>query len=277
MNIFKRLLASLEARLSQPRLSIWRTLYFNFRTLPFSTAIKLPVFIYGPVRLFILIGKVKFENTEIRRGMVKIGVNGDSFSLFDHSGYIQLASSNSLLIFEGPCRIALNSKIRVCGGTLRLGRFTRIGSNAKVICNGGNITIKEFTGVTFECVVMNSSFHYTYNEKLGAYQNRTIDITIGAYNWIGNRSTIYAGAITPDFAVIGSCSFVNKDFSKLESENKGVLLAGTPAKYITSGIRRVFSPDCENKVYDLFRNNPSAKYVKSEEFEDNPEHLIIEM
>ena len=103
--------------------NIWRTLYFNFRTMPFSTAIRMPVFIYGRVRLFELNGCVKFENTEIKRGMVKIGVNGDSFTLFDHTGYVQLGSESSILIFEGPCRIALNVKIRVQSGTLRLGKL----------------------------------------------------------------------------------------------------------------------------------------------------------
>jgi len=57
MNFLKRILASLEARLNQPRLSLWRTIYFNFRTMPFCIAVKLPVFIYGRIHLFILMVK----------------------------------------------------------------------------------------------------------------------------------------------------------------------------------------------------------------------------
>lgn len=93
MYIIRRILASLEAQLNQPRLSLWRTLYFNFRTLQFHEAIKFPIYIYGRVRFFGLNGQIFFEHTEIRRGMVKIGINGDSFSLFDHTGYVQLGSN----------------------------------------------------------------------------------------------------------------------------------------------------------------------------------------
>lgn len=91
MSLLTRALGSLEARLNQPRLSLWRTLYFNFCTLPFSTAIKLPVFIYSKVHLFELNGSISFENTTIRLGMLKIGINAESFALCDHSGFIQLA------------------------------------------------------------------------------------------------------------------------------------------------------------------------------------------
>ena len=47
MSLIKRILGSLEARLSQPWFNPWRTLYFNFRTLPFSQAIHLPIYVYG--------------------------------------------------------------------------------------------------------------------------------------------------------------------------------------------------------------------------------------
>ena len=75
MSVLSRICGSLEARINQPRLSILRTIYFNFRTLPFKQAIKLPIFIYGRVRLFGLNGEVIFENTYIKTGMVKIGKN----------------------------------------------------------------------------------------------------------------------------------------------------------------------------------------------------------
>ncbi len=71
MSVLSRICGSLEARINQPRLSILRTIYFNFRTLPFKQAIKLPIFIYGRVRLFGLNGEVIFENTYIKNGYGK--------------------------------------------------------------------------------------------------------------------------------------------------------------------------------------------------------------
>lgn len=274
MNLLTRILASLESRLNQPWVSIWRTVYFNFRTMPFKIAIKMPVFIYRKVRMLGLNGKVCFENTTIKTGMVKIGVNGDSFALFDHSGFILLGSKSSKIVFEGPTRIALNTVIRVPDGELRFGKYTRIGTGSKVICNGSNIYIGAYTGITFGCTIMNSSFHYTYDSNRQGYRVRTMPIYIGAYNWIGNQTTVLSGSHTKDYTIVGTGSLLNRDYSQLDGEYQ--TLAGRPAKIVNLGIKRVFSPRVEVRVNELFHNN-SANFILSEEFEDHPENLIEEM
>lgn len=274
MSLLTKVLGSLEARLNQPRVSLWRTLYFNFRTLPFGTAIKLPVFIYSKVHLFELNGKIKFENTQIKRGMVTIGRNADSFSLCDHSGFVQLASKDSLFVFEGPCRIALNAKIRCIAGELRFGKFSRIGSDTRVICNGGNIYIGAFSGITFGCTVMNSSFHYTYDENKQCYRDRTAPIYIGAYNWIGNQTIILGKCRTKDYTIVGAGSLLNHDYTKESGEYP--MIAGRPGKIVATGIKRVFSPNAEKRISELFKKS-GEHIVYSDEIEDHPENLIIEM
>lgn len=268
MNIFKRLLASLEARLSQPRLSIWRTLYFNFRTLPFSTAIKLPVFIDGPVRLFILIGKVKFENTEIRRGMVKIGKNTESFSLCDHSGFIQLASTQSELVFRGPCKLSVNTKIRVVGdASLTVGDKVFIGADVRIICNGGKVSIGDYSRIAFETVIMNSSFHHVYNSSKQCFGRTTRPVSIGEACWIGNRSSIAAGAVLKPHTIVAAGSIINKNFAKLDGEY--MLLGGAPAKMIGTGFKRIFSPHYEQQVEKWFAAHPEENSMPWENFQDD--------
>lgn len=274
MTFITRVLGSLEARLNQPWLNPMRTVYFNFRTLPFRQAVKFPVYIYGRVRFFMLNGRVRFESTSIKRGMVKIGINGDSFSLFDHTGYIQLGSPHSEIIFEGPCRIALNAKIRVVAGTLRLGEYVRIGTDTKVICNGGKISIGAFTGITFGCTVMNSSFHYTYDTQRQGYCNRTSTIELGKRNWIGNQTTILGKTKTKDDTIVGTGSLLNKDYSKCPELYP--LLGGRPAKVVRGSIKRVFSPNTEVQVTTMFKDN-DASFAASPEFPDDPASLIIEM
>lgn len=274
MILLKKILGSLEARLCQPFLNIWRTVYFNFRTLPFSLAIKFPIYIYGNMHFFMLNGNVDIKSDKLKRGMIKIGINGDSFSLSDGSGYIQISSKKSRIIFEGPCRIALNSKIRVVNGILKFGPYTRIGSGTKIICNGGKISVGAHTGITFACTVMNSSFHYIYDSEKCQYNNRTKNITIGQRNWIGNQTTILGGTITSDDTIVGSGSLLNSSYLKYDEKN--VLLAGRPAKAVKFGLKRVFSPKIEVKVSELFKNN-DIEFISSPEFIDNPEDIIIEM
>ena len=276
MSIISKICGSLEARLNQPRLRILRTIYFNFRTLPFSQAIKLPVYIYGKVRLYMLNGSIEFRNTEIKRGMVKIGVNADSFNLFDGSGFISLTASNSKIIFNGPASIALNTKIRVVAdGVLTIGKNSRIGSGASVICNGGRVEIGDFTGITWGCVVMNSSFHNVYDSNKGGYVKPTRDIHIGSFCWIGNRSTIYAGAYIPDYTISTATSYINKNFK--EYEGSRITLAGTPAKKIGEGVSRVFSPQLELELYNWFQSNPEQQIRLCDKMKDDNEDINVEM
>lgn len=266
MNFLKRILASLEARLNQPRLSLWRTIYFNFRTMPFCIAVKLPVFIYGRIHLFILNGKVLFENTPIKRGMVKIGVNADSFGLFDHSGFIQLSSQNSTIIFEGPATISVNTKIRVTTGELYLGRYAYIGEGVRIVCNGEKIYIGEYTRIAFESVIMNSGFHHVYNTNKHGFMRTTRPIIIGRCTWIGNKSSITAGAVLKEKSIVCANSLINKDYTILEGENQ--MLGGSPAKVIGSGFKRAFSPHYEDTIIRWFNEHPVENFYYIEQFND---------
>lgn len=268
MSIISKICGSLEARLNQPRLRILRTIYFNFRTLPFSQAIKFPIFIYGKVHLFMLNGSVEFRNTEIKRGMVKIGVNAESFSVVCHSSFISLTSKNSLITFEGPASISVNTKIRVIGnGHLTFGKYAYIGSDVRIVCNGGIINIGEYSRIAFESIIMNSGFHHVYNSNKNSITRATRPIEIGNYNWIGNRSTVSAGTRTKPFTIISSNSLLNKDYT-LHGEEKQ-FLGGQPAKIITSGMQRIFSPKLEAEVSKWFNENPNEEIYYPLYFNDN--------
>ena len=70
-NLFNKILF----KLNYSKLNLVKTIIFNFCTLPFKTAIKLPVFLYGNVRFYSLKGKIEFDNCNIQRGMIKMGMN----------------------------------------------------------------------------------------------------------------------------------------------------------------------------------------------------------
>lgn len=267
MNLIKKILGSLEARLGQSRFNLWRTVYFNFRTLPFSDAIKMPVYIYGRVRFYMLNGCVEFKDCDVKRGMVKIGKVSDCFHLHERSGFISLASFDSKLIFNGKVTIGVNAKIRVLKGVIEFGNEAFFGSNVKLVANGADIIIGGHSRIAFETNIVNSGFHYVYNKQKGCYANCNRSITIGEYNWIGNRSSITAGAKTKGYTIICSNSLVGKDYSSIEEENP--MLGGMPAKIIASGMKRVFSPETHMKIDAYFNANPAATVFKTEELVDD--------
>lgn len=269
MTVLKRILGSLEARLSQPRLSLWRTIYFNLRTLPLKQAIKLPVYIYSGHRLFILAGKI-IINCSIYRGMIQIGKNTESFSMCDHSGFIQI-NEGCNLIFQGPAKLGVNTKLRLVSSQVTFWKNVFIGTGVRVIGNGSYIKIGEGSRIAFESVIMNSSFHFTYNEKKGGYSQMSNPIIIGDYNWIGNRSTISGNARTKNFTIVCAGSLVNKDFTTIDGEYP--MLGGQPAKLITNGIKRVFSPEIHSRVSKWFEGNSEMKFWQTPELFDNLKDL----
>lgn len=274
MSLIKRVLGSLEARLNAPRLSLWRTVYTNFRVLPFIQAIKFPIYIYGKLGLWGLQGKVILLDTPIRRGMIQIGVNVDSFTRFDYSGFIQLACNRARLIFHGPCRISQNSKIRVTDGELHFGRYAVIGSGSKVICNGKHIWFGDYSRTAFEVCIINSGFHSVYSEVKGGFKNKTSDIYIGNKVWLANRATITGGAYIPDSTIVCSGSLVNKNYSSANQETQ--MLAGCPAKVVATGVRRVFSPRYENEISEWFVKHPNETFYSVANFEDHCEEIKVE-
>ena len=54
------------------KINILKTIFFNFKSLPFKQAIKFPIFIYSDTKL-ISIGKIHIDSDDIHKGMIRIG------------------------------------------------------------------------------------------------------------------------------------------------------------------------------------------------------------
>ena len=197
--------------MSQPWLNPWRTVYFCLRTMPLRVAVKLPVFIYGRVRLFGLNGQVEFEGTPVKTGMVKIGLNRDSFTLFDHSGFVQLGSERAKIIFEGPAVMSVNSKIRVVSGTLRVGRYVKLMGGVRVVVNGSSVTIGGNTRVSYDSSIMDSGFHHIWNERTHMVKRATRPVVIGAHSWVSSGCKLLAGTMLDEYSIVCANSLICND------------------------------------------------------------------
>lgn len=248
-----KILNRLELYYSTPRLRFLRTLYVNFRLLPYSQALKIPIFVYGPMKLFSLNGSIEFRDTPISRGMLKFGTL-DPFSVFDGSGFLSLTSPQSKIICYGPAHIDVNAKIKILGnGQIILGKYVRVRSGVRIICNGSYIKIGDYTGIPFETQIINSSFHSVYDVTTRETKRNTLPIEIGSCCWIGNHSSITAGAKLKDYTIVCEGSYVNKDFTNRQEDYQ--LIGGRPAKLLKTGVRRVFSWDIESKIIAYFKKN----------------------
>ena len=50
--------------LNQPWIRFIKTIYLNFKLLPWNIAVKLPIYLYGPVNLYWLKGKIEIKSKE---------------------------------------------------------------------------------------------------------------------------------------------------------------------------------------------------------------------
>lgn len=255
--IINGILWRLEKLCAGPRLRLFKTLYINFRTLPFCQAIKFPLFIYGHVKFYNLSGQIEIKDS-IKRGMIKFGYRQGDFSGPKRCAMLLLAPGTKL-IFHGPCMFDHDYAIRITGhGMVDIGAYIGFGSDTKIYCEE-SITIGDYCRIPFGSCFMDTNYHYSINTIDGTVHRKSAPISIGRYNWIGNTSTIMKGTRTPNGSIIASKSFLNKDYTKLSDSEPYIVLAGSPAKIVQHHATRVLSLEVEQHLNRWFDANPTEK------------------
>ena len=215
------------------RCNFIKTVWFNFKMLPFSQARKLPIFIYRNVHFRDLSGKIIINN--VKSGMVKIG---RSYSYIATSVPITVWTIRGRIVFNGPTHFFHGTYVLVSdNGTLSFGeKWITIGTGSKIICFD-NITIGNRVAITWECQIMDTSFHYIIENESSKASSLTNRIIIGDHVWVGNRTTISKGTVIPNESIVASNSLVNKDFTNAGS---CCMIAGMPAKIVKHGVKRIW-------------------------------------
>jgi acetyltransferase-like isoleucine patch superfamily enzyme len=222
------------------RVSISKTLYFNFAKLPMRQAIKLPFLISRNTYFFDLSGKVILEG-EARFAMVRFGFFGEDTKVWKDGR--NLLKIQGTLVFKGSSHYGTGIIFRVePNATLSIGDNVRISNDAKIICYK-HIQIGSNCRIAWECQLIDTTFHYIKSIETGEINERHGAIIIGNNNWIGNRAAIMKGTVTPDYCIIAGGSMCNKVYEKSYS-----LLAGTPAKLVKENVYRVL--DAEEAMID---------------------------
>jgi len=165
----------------------YKTLYFNYKMFPYQTAKKLPVYFYGKVKFNDLSGSITITGT-IKKAM--IGFGQDYELMKTSKGTAELTLRGSLL-FDGHIQFGKDYFVYVGPkGTLQMRHLSSLGNSGKIICYE-KITFGTHSRIGFESIVMDSTSHAIVNTATGEVYPKTGIITLGNYNYIGNRTTIY--------------------------------------------------------------------------------------
>ena len=248
------------------RLNICKTLFLNFRMLPFRQAVRLPIFLYGKIRFHGLNGKVVISSP-IQKGMIKIGYRWHD--LWPSSYLPTQLRIDGKLVFDGWAIISGGAAITVVGAVLKIGNLCTIGGGT-VIKALKSISIGDSTRITGDCTIMDCDMHFVKNIETGVIKNNMAPIAIGSSCWINSRSVISKGAVVPDYTVAARSSFINKDYSQF---GKNLFLVGQPAKPLGIKVQRIMGTAEQHRIAEEFKKNSEAEIVVEpglfDEGEDN--------
>lgn len=229
------------------RLNITKTIYFNFKMLPFIKAIKMPFFLYGKVCLLDLPGDIQMPD-EMYPGMIKIGYRW--IDLWPTSFLPTQIQVKGRIVFNGAAIISggVNLNVQSKEGILKLGDKIVIGGGSVVKCLK-YIEIGDETRVVGNCIIMDCNMHFVKNIDTGVVANYKAPIVIGRSCWINAGTIVSKGAVIPDYCITSRNSFVSKDFS---SQGSNLFLVGAPAKPTSSKVQRIFTIEKQQELADFF-------------------------
>lgn len=210
--------------------SLPKTLYFNFRYLPFSQAVKLPILLYKP-RFCCLSGKVRIDAGQVRFGMVRLGVN--SANIYPNSGI--MLDIRGDVVFKGVSVIGNASYLSVGRGQVTFGDSFMATAALRIVCYEA-ISFGDGVLVGWNTLFCDNDFHSVVDNNTGITNRHVGKITVGDRVWIANGCSVMKNSSIPSGVIVGCNSLVNKPLDVPECS----LVAGSPAILKKQNVSWVF-------------------------------------
>lgn len=210
--------------------SILRSLWFNFKFLPFSQACKLPILlgknIYVSVR-----GEVKIRADKISFGMIRLGLNEGSLGIQTYNKSFLILAKGSLVVFKGKAVLSR-------GFTLRNGEnaIATIGANFFANQNfqmfsSTNMIVGDDVLIGWDVQLRDSDGHKIYKMGQTQQMNSSVPVSIGNHVWIGANAKVLKGVNVPNGSIVAMGSIVTSSVKESYT-----IVAGIPAKVVKRNI-----------------------------------------
>lgn len=261
-----------ENQCMKNKISLIKTIYFNFRSFPLKQAVKMPAYLYGRIDIVSLKGSMIISDTEILSGMLRIGYTWG----FRSKWKTRFVNRGKIILKGKDFMLGRGGEISVLeGGCLEIGRNVQFAENVMIMCTK-YINVGNNVRIAYNSQMFDSDFHYTISFENKEIRPKQASIIIGDYNWIGNHTTIKKGTVTPAYTIVAaSYSVLTKDYTKVVPEYS--IIGGCPAKLIASGYARTWNNEFEiiKKMDDYYKNNPLEKSYSLSETESIEDYIRI--
>lgn len=211
----------------------YRTVYFNFRHLPYWQAIRLPILLYRPGNISCR-GAIVIDvpMRDIKFGMLKFGVRNEN-SILTETGIS--ISNQGKFVLKGSGVIGNGTSITIGkNGVLTIGKNFGITGDVSIHCFE-NVDIGSFFSCSWNVSIDDTDHHQLFDVEKNVDIKETKPIYIGNCVWLCKNVTIMKGSTLPAWTIVSSNSLVNKRFGTPPYS----LLAGTPAMCIGKRIKRM--------------------------------------
>ena len=214
------------------KFSLLKTVYFNFRLLPFKSAIRMPFAVSARVKIRGCKKGSITINGPLRPFMISLGFGGSADLLHYNpkQSYLEV-EEGSHLIFDGKAHFAPHFSVLVKNGaTMKIGEGFSCNNGCKLSCVSG-ISFGANCLLGGDVVVRDSDGHKIFSPADGKTSLQehpgSAPVTIGNHVWICNKSDILKGVSVGDDCVVSYGSLVVKSFGQSNQ-----LIGGSPAKVL---------------------------------------------
>lgn len=187
---------------------ILKTLFYNFKILPFKQAYRLPIIISKKTTIYLSHKRcIKFEDPKPRFGSLRFGLSDLEFT-YDCNSFVNIIGE---IIIKGTgfhvFAPGLSLNIRE-NGVLIIGNNFSTAPHLRLTCSK-KITIGEDNMWSFYNLVMDTDSHHIYDED-NKLINAPKEIEFANHCWLGAYCKVLKGAFIPEGCIIGSGSIVTK-------------------------------------------------------------------
>lgn len=205
-----------------------KSIYVNFRLLPFSQAIKLPIIISNKTKLISLNGRVNLA--KVKTGIIRIGFGGTEH--IDYKYARTILKIDGIANFKGRAKIGLGSKFMIDKeANFSAGDRFGITGDTMILCNK-KISIGDNARISWQVIIMDSDYHPILDINNNIINNAT-EIIIGNNVWIGARCFILKNTNIDDGCIIAANTTITKNFNGI----KHSIIGGNPVKILKTDIR----------------------------------------
>ena len=222
-------------------INIPKTLYFNFKYLPFRQAVKLPIYCHDVI-MDDMRGGITIDSPNIRRGMISLGKWG--VKIFHDKKFIW-SNHGGGIIFRGKCQIGAGSALVINDKShLIFGDNFKNAYGMKIVASR-KIEFGKHVSIGWNVLIMDTNFHPLKNKLTGLKSKGGAPITIGDYNWISTNSVILPGVTTPQNVIFALGSIVNKGINW----DSFSLYGGSPLHKLRDNIYRDYNDDRDEYAF----------------------------